>query len=510
MTMRTGQTFGRFHILGHLVTENEAIVYRAYDPSQDRHLALMVLPIKPAGAGGDPKGRLRLAQKLLELKHPHIVRIDAAGLEGDHLYLESPLVEATTLAERLTHGPLAVPEAARYFGQIVSAIELAHSRGVHHLALRPVHILLDGYGNALLSNFGVALMEVEGTGDGRPRVRGELHCAPEQDRGAEGESRADQYALGALLFRMLTGYTTSNPGMPVSELIRRMNERTARLATGPRPIPRAIAAVIAKATSWEPTDRYRSVRELHQALDQAAASILETRARLRPEGEPTRAPASPVILPPVPNELEKPPVRRFWVPIGVLAVVLAVVLGRFALVSAGLVGSLGNRVTEPAPVQGIESSQLTAMAGTIEALSTRVNSAALGETTSTAIGAELTSTALKTPSPTPSPVLASEQPGLTPMGSPTAPGAGTPAAGPTATSAPNPGGATQPPPDPTQPPAAPTNTWPAPTNPPPPTNTPVPPTNPPPPTNTPVPPTNPPPPTNTPLLPLPTVTLPFP
>jgi serine/threonine-protein kinase len=248
MSQAIGRKFGRFFILGELVAEREATVFQAFDPRIGSQITLTIVRIHPAADGGNSRQILERARKLLVLDHPHLVPTIEAGLEGDSVYLLSPVIEGTSLIERINRGPIPFADTALYFKQISSGLEHAHSFGVYHLALQPRHILLDQHSSALVGNFGLTLIRERWTASALSQISGELHRAPEQELGGEGDARSDQYALGGLLFRMLTGYTTLSSGIPVGDVILRMNERAARLPNQPSPVPSGVAVVILKAT----------------------------------------------------------------------------------------------------------------------------------------------------------------------------------------------------------------------------------------------------------------------
>ncbi|HJS29595.1 MAG TPA: serine/threonine-protein kinase [Anaerolineales bacterium] len=475
------------------MAERGGTVFEAFDPELGGRPALTIVRAPSAEGGEGRKRALERARKLLGLDHPHLVPVLEVGLEGDDLYLVSPLIEGASLAERISRGPIGAAEAGSYFEQIASGLEFAHTRGVYHGSLQPRHIFLDQSGNALVGNFGLALVKEGWTVNALVQTGDELHRAPEQAAGEEGNALSDQYAFGGLLFRMLTGYSTLSSGMPVGDLILRMNERTARLPNQPDPLPVGVAAVILKATSQNPRDRYSSIHEMVQAYQRASLLVLRSPAKSGFEPQTLKIEPEPL------HESAEPgpglTFRKRWMRLSMIAVLMLAALVGFALISAS-----NNPKENPsggqAAVDALEAIQGTAQAATIEALWTRI--AAVEEATATPDATDLlpgdaTTAMPETPWPgSPTAAITSTNPETQIPAQPWTPTQGG-------------GGVTQPPA------ATATNTPPPPTNPPGATGT-----TPPLPTQTPQPPTStlPPPtmtalpPTNTPILSLPTLPLP--
>jgi hypothetical protein len=329
------------------------------------------------------------------------------------------------------------------------------------------------------------------------QISGELHRAPEQELGGEGDARSDQYALGGLLFRMLTGYTTLSSGIPVGDVILRMNERAARLPNQPSPVPSGVAVVILKATSQNPKDRYDSVLQMYQAFEQA--SVPNMRLEAAAASQAVTGKTTPRSLPPREPSARTVSGRRRWVRLGITGVLLLVALSGFVLFFANNPRQGSGQPGALQPVTILDGSQLTAQAATIQALWTQVAAGETGSAESTGAvppDEDQTATAPSTTGQVTPTVH------VTPTWEATASDPQTQIPGPSLT----PGGNTAAPPGATatrtdQPPVTP----PASTNtaPPVPTQTSLPPT------NTQVPPTHTsPPPTNTPWLPLPTLPLP--
>ena len=162
----TGRVFGPYRIVAPLGEGGMASVYKAYQPSVDRYVALKILPSRLVQ---DPEffGRFRQEAKVLaSLQHPHILPVHDFGESDGFTYIVMPFVSAGTLAASL-HGRPFVPrvpldEIRRVMSQVGDALDCAHARGLVHRDVKPSNILMDERGNCLLADFGIAKI-LEGT-----------------------------------------------------------------------------------------------------------------------------------------------------------------------------------------------------------------------------------------------------------------------------------------------------------------------------------------------------------
>jgi hypothetical protein len=206
---------GGFEILGEIGRGGMGVVYQARQPGLNRLVALKVI-LAGEHAGAAERERFRTeAEAAARLQHPNIVQVFEVGSDGDLPFLVLEYVAGTTLAERLRGGPLAAAEAAALVETLAGAVAHAHERGVVHRDLKPANVLLAGGDSAArpkIADFGLA-KQMRPDGDGRPRTQtGALlgtpcYMAPEQvegDPAAVGPG-ADVYALGAILYELVTG-----------------------------------------------------------------------------------------------------------------------------------------------------------------------------------------------------------------------------------------------------------------------------------------------------------------
>jgi serine/threonine-protein kinase len=209
----TGKQLGDFQLQGLLGAGGMAEVYRGFDVKLKRVVAVKVLP---ASLASDPNYVQRFrteAQRVAALNHPHIVPVYHFGEEGPLLFHVMPLFNES-LRDRLEReGMLTPKEAVRLIVQIASALSVAHGAGLVHRDVKPENILLNGKDEAFLTDFGIArpvtmsrtgrmaqTLSATGLPVGTPE-----YMAPEQLRGESIDERADIYALGAVLYELLTG-----------------------------------------------------------------------------------------------------------------------------------------------------------------------------------------------------------------------------------------------------------------------------------------------------------------
>lgn len=250
-----------------------ARVYRGLDVRLKRWVAIKVID-KPFRADQDYTTRFEWeAQAIAQLEHPHIVRLYRYGEANGLLYMVLQYIEGLALNQILAdyqeQGEFIEPEeASRITREICSALDYAHSKGVIHRDVKPSNIILNKQGNAILVDFGLALLTDRGTtGEafGTPH-----YMAPEQAQSSTSVvPQSDLYAMGVILYKMFTGRAPFEAEDPLDVAILHMTE--------PPPPPRefrpdldpALEAVILKALAKKPEERYAKGKALANALDRA-------------------------------------------------------------------------------------------------------------------------------------------------------------------------------------------------------------------------------------------------
>jgi tetratricopeptide (TPR) repeat protein/predicted Ser/Thr protein kinase len=289
-----GRTLGTYRIVEQIGLGGMATVYKAYQPSMDRYVALKVLSTHLAQDTTFVKRFQQEAKVIAKLEHLHILPVYDHGEEDSYLYLVMRFIEAGTLKDRLEKGPLSLDEARRIVAQVGSALEYAHQLGVVHRDIKPSNVLITPQGDYYLTDFGIAKM-VEGTlgltGSG---VIGTPHyMAPEQSQSLKVDHRADVYAMGVVIYEMVTGQVPFDAETPFAVVMKHVTEPLP-LPRNIRPdLPEAVERVILRALAKDPADRYQSMRDLVTGFDQAVSGAP---ARARAAVTPPRATQLPTLV----------------------------------------------------------------------------------------------------------------------------------------------------------------------------------------------------------------------
>jgi streptogramin lyase len=273
-----GTNVGPYEIKRLLGAGGMGQVYRAHDPRLEREVAMKVLSTALAKEPGYLERFRREARAVAKLNHPNIVPVYDFGEQGDLTYLVMPLISGGTLRDYLAHRQvLPLSEAVSIAEQVAGALQYAHERGLVHRDVKPANILMSDEGRALLSDFGIvrlvqkadaaATLTHMGAFVGSPE-----YAAPEMVVGEAIDHRVDVYALGVLLFQMLTGRLPFTGATAVSLLMMQAQQ--------PPPPPRslnpaispAMEAVILKALAKQPAGRYQTMVEFQAALRAASAA----------------------------------------------------------------------------------------------------------------------------------------------------------------------------------------------------------------------------------------------
>jgi tetratricopeptide (TPR) repeat protein len=278
---RIGTELGGYRIEEPLGRGSTSVVYRAEHVRLGRHAALKLL-VPTLGESDFTARFLRESQLAASLDHPSIVPVYDAGEQDGLLYIAMACVEGSDLKSLLAgEGRLSLHRTLRIVGQIASALDAAHVRGLVHRDVKPANILVAADDRAYLSDFGVVK---ELAGNGTTRTGGFVgtieYCAPEQIEGRPVDARADVYALACVLYECLAGEPPFHRESEVAVLNAHLQATPPRLSRTAPELPAALDAVLAKALSKSPLDRYASCGEFLAAARAAAAERHVHRRRL--------------------------------------------------------------------------------------------------------------------------------------------------------------------------------------------------------------------------------------
>src|SRR4051812_32839909 len=275
MALPTGTRLGPYEITGSLGAGGMGEVYRARDTRLDRTVAIKVLPELLAS---DPtfRGRFdREARAISALNHPHICTLHDVGAEGPTSYLVMEHVDGQPLA-----GPVPLERAIAIAIQICDALEAAHRHGIVHRDLKPSNILISKSNSpqVKLLDFGLAIHADAHAGHARDATISALtgehrivgtpqYMAPEQIEGREADSRTDIFALGCVLYELISGnraFAGESPSAVMAAIIATEPRSLRELA----PItPPMLEWIVMRCLAKAPDDRWQTVRDLRAALE---------------------------------------------------------------------------------------------------------------------------------------------------------------------------------------------------------------------------------------------------
>lgn len=259
---------GRYRILELVGLGGMGMVYRAQDEQLGLPVAVKIL----RSDLGDTQQLERFKQELVlarQVSHPNVVRTHDIGRDGESLFLTMDFIAGRSLGELLIdEGRLPPERAADIARQVASGLAAAHEAGVVHRDLKPGNVLIDPTGRAAITDFGVA----RSLGGGGPTLPGVVvgtldYLSPEQARGGTVDGRSDLYALGILLFEMLTGRLPFAGGSEAEVLVQRLAGAAQDLATVGVEVPAPLAAVVRRLLQRDPARRYQTAREVLADLE---------------------------------------------------------------------------------------------------------------------------------------------------------------------------------------------------------------------------------------------------
>ena len=266
---------GIYEIKSELGRGGMATVYRGYDPRFGREVAVKVLP--PELLHADPQFRTRFereAKVIAQLEHPSIVPVYDVGEENHQPYFVMRYMNGGSLSDRIKTGIMSVGEAARILNQIAPGLDEAHAKGIVHRDLKPSNILFDTKGSPYISDFGIAKIgQGSGTMTGSGIIGTPAYMSPEQATGDPVDGRADVYALGIILFEMLTGKQPYEADTPMGVAIKHVTDPVPRILKVNPNLPADMDLVIQKAMAKNRDERFPTAVDMVQTLKEIAGDF---------------------------------------------------------------------------------------------------------------------------------------------------------------------------------------------------------------------------------------------
>jgi formylglycine-generating enzyme required for sulfatase activity len=326
-------------------------VYKVWDSQRAVFLAMKVLHADLAEDRVFLRRFAREAETLSTLQHPHIVRFYGLEQDGRITFMLMDYVEGTTLRGQIfdAQKPFLAEQVIKIIRPVCSALHYAHQMGRVHCDIKPANIMLESGGKVLVADFGIArLLENSTTmtmvGAGTP-----AYMAPEQVVGKNPTRETDIYALGIILYEMLTGgerpFTGEQAKVDGSTSEKVRWEQTKLKPPSPREhnpaLSRELEAVVLKCLEKDPAKRYVSALELLNALENAMPA---TAGERQPRAEPI--PAAPAVIQEAVEVQKKKPVKTnqapqlVWLVGGMVAFVSVILLGIFLLAGGAVKNAL--------------------------------------------------------------------------------------------------------------------------------------------------------------------------
>ena len=344
---------GRYKIIGNIGSGGMANVFLAHDLILDREVAIKVLRFDFQNDQSAIRRFQREALAATELVHPNIVTVYDVGEEDGMQFLVMEYVKGMDLKRYIqTHYPVPYLQVVDIIQQVLSAVALAHQHRIIHRDLKPQNILINEEGVVKITDFGIAIALSETSITQTNSMLGSVHyLSPEQARGSMATNQSDIYAIGIILYEMLTGKVPFDGESAVTIALKHFQDDMPSIRIYDKNVPQSIENVVLKATAKEPADRYKTADEMREDL----ATVLSPDRLNEPKWTPhalmdeTRAItpieetaiAAPVDTEPaeVPEEqtTDKPKKkkRKWWLIFPILVVAAMLGIGGYFLFGGG-------------------------------------------------------------------------------------------------------------------------------------------------------------------------------
>ncbi|MDQ1711289.1 MAG: eukaryotic-like serine/threonine-protein kinase [Frankiaceae bacterium] len=287
---------GRYRLDARIARGGMATVYSAFDLRLDRPVAVKVMHASLAEDEAFVERFRREARSAARLSHPNVVAIYDQGEDAGRVYLVMEHVTGTTLRALLReHGALSPQQALDVADGVLTALAAAHAAGLVHRDVKPENVLVTPDGSVKVADFGLArAIEASHYTVADGTLLGTVaYLAPEQVASGAADPRADLYALGVVLFEMLTGQVPYSGGTPLAVAYRHVNEDV----PDPAGAPRAVANVVRAATRRDLDERYADAQAMLSAVRRARSALGSTDTAVVHLDE---APTLVTMLPPAP------------------------------------------------------------------------------------------------------------------------------------------------------------------------------------------------------------------
>ena len=349
---------GRYKIIGNIGSGGMANVFLAHDLILDREVAVKVLRFDFQNDKDAIRRFQREALAATELVHPNIVTVYDVGEEDGMQFLVMEYVKGMDLKRYIqTHYPVPYLQIVDIVQQILSAVALAHQHRIIHRDLKPQNILINEEGVVKITDFGIAIALSETSITQTNSMLGSVHyLSPEQARGSMATNQSDIYAIGIILYEMLTGKVPFDGESAVTIALKHFQDEIPSIRIYDKNVPQSLENVVLKATAKEQADRYKTADEMREDLSTALSPERLNEPRWEPHAlnDETRAltpitdemiaeqPAEPAVTEPEVEETadqkqEKPKKKRkkWWLILPILVIAALLVIGGYFVFGGG-------------------------------------------------------------------------------------------------------------------------------------------------------------------------------
>lgn len=300
---------GRYKIIGNIGSGGMANVFLAHDLILDREVAIKVLRFDFQNDQSAIRRFQREALAATELVHPNIVTVYDVGEEDGMQFLVMEYVKGMDLKRYIqTHYPVPYLQIVDIIQQILSAVALAHQHRIIHRDLKPQNVLINEDGVVKITDFGIAIALSETSITQTNSMLGSVHyLSPEQARGSMATNQSDIYAIGIILYEILTGKVPFDGESAVTIALKHFQDEIPSIRIYDKNVPQSLENVVLKATAKEPADRYKTADEMRADLD----TVLSPERLNEPRWEPHALMDETRVLTPVEAaQVETPPVEE--------------------------------------------------------------------------------------------------------------------------------------------------------------------------------------------------------
>jgi serine/threonine protein kinase len=320
MSDLSGKTLGQYQIIKPIGQGGMARIYLGYQPSIKREVAVKVLASTLQENESFMNRFSREVELIAQLQHPQIIPVYDYGEQDGRTYIVMAYIRGGTLADRIEQAPNGLPdhETVRFIEQIALGLDFAHAKGIVHRDLKPHNILMDERNHPYIADFGLAKPT-----EGRIELSNTMmsgtaaYMAPEIAREGKSSSRADIYALGVILFEMLTGRLPYSGDTPYNIISAHIHQPVPKISEFRPDLPSEVQNVIDRGLAKNPANRYPTAAEMADTLKSAMHTAASKKSR-RAAGIVPLAKRSTLLL---------QSARAGWIALAVLAAAASVIFG---------------------------------------------------------------------------------------------------------------------------------------------------------------------------------------